>query len=62
MGGRKLQLCRRRRLQQLEHRPEHDFGRGNVPTVANLYQFTKTGNLLLIGQYYNTYRVNVTNP
>jgi hypothetical protein len=42
--------------------PNMIAGGGNVPTVANLYQFTKTGNLLLIGQYYNTYRVDVTNP
>jgi hypothetical protein len=42
--------------------PNMIAGGGNVPTVANLYQFTKNGNPLLIGQYYNTYRVDVTNP
>lgn len=33
----------------------------NVPRVANLYQYTKTG-LVFVGQYYNTYRVDVSNP
>lgn len=32
------------------------------PTVANLYQFARDGSLKLIGQYYNTFRINVTNP
>ena len=32
-------------------------GNGNVPTVANLY---KSGTY--IGSYYNTYRIDVTNP
>jgi hypothetical protein len=35
---------------------------GNVPTVANLYQFTNNGSLAYIGQYHNTYRIDVTNP
>lgn len=30
--------------------------------VANLYYFTKNGSLAFIGQYYNTYLINVTNP
>jgi hypothetical protein len=42
--------------------PNTIAGGENVPTVANLYQFGKTGNLSYIGQYYNTYRVDVTNP
>ena len=42
--------------------PNTIAGGGNVPTVANLYQFGKNGNLSIIGQYYNSYRVDVTNP
>jgi hypothetical protein len=42
--------------------PNTIAGGGNVPTVANLYQFAKNGSLSFIGQYYNTYRVDVTNP
>lgn len=30
--------------------------------VATLFYFGKSGNLVPIGQYYNTYRVHVTNP
>lgn len=37
-------------------------GGGNFPTVANLYQYGRNGTLSFIGQYYNTYRVDVTNP
>jgi hypothetical protein len=37
-------------------------GSGNVPTVANLYRFANNGSLVYIGQYYNTYRIDVTNP
>ena len=37
----------------------------NPPTVANLYQFN-TGHgkttLVLVGQYYHTFRIDVTNP
>ena len=32
------------------------------PTIANLYKFTNSGNLSLLGQYTNTYRIEVTNP
>jgi hypothetical protein len=31
------------------------------PTIANLYQFANRG-LKFLGQYYNTFRINVTNP
>ena len=30
--------------------------------VANLYRFAKNGSLVYVGQYYNTYRIDVTNP
>lgn len=32
------------------------------PTVANLYYYARGGKLTFIGQYYNTFRVDVTNP
>jgi hypothetical protein len=42
--------------------PNMIAGNGNVPTVANLYEFGKHG-MVLIGQYYNTYRIHaVTYP
>lgn len=41
--------------------PNANAGNGNFPTVANLYQSTKSG-MVAIGQYHNTYRVDVTNP
>ncbi len=31
-------------------------------SVANLYKYAKAGGLTFVGQYYNTYRVGVTNP
>jgi hypothetical protein len=31
-------------------------------TVADLYQYTKSGSLTYIGSYFNTYRIDVTNP
>jgi hypothetical protein len=34
---------------------------GNFPTVANLYKSSKSGPVS-IGQYHNSYRVDVTNP
>jgi len=42
--------------------PNSVAGGGNVPTVANLFKFAKNGNLIYIGSYYNTFRVDVTNP
>ena len=36
-------------------------GNGNFPTVATLYKATKNGPVA-IGQYHNTYRIDVTNP
>jgi len=41
--------------------PNMAGGFGNVPTVANLSLFGPHG-LIVIGQYYNTYRIDVTNP
>ena len=32
------------------------------PGVANLYSYAANGSLVFIGQYYNTFRINVTNP
>lgn len=34
---------------------------GDNPTVANLYEITKSGKVLK-GAYHNTYRIDVTNP
>lgn len=51
--------------------PNATAGFGNVPTVANLYRFDNKGAINLgsrninfdyIGQYYNTFRIDVTNP
>jgi hypothetical protein len=42
--------------------PNVNAGNGNVPTIANLYQYTRRGTLNYIGSYYNTYRIDVTNP
>jgi hypothetical protein len=45
--------------------PNTVAGSGNVPTVANLYQFSSAkGNIVLvyIGSYYNTFLIDVTNP
>jgi len=35
---------------------------GQNPTVANLYYYAKGGKLTFIGQYHNTYRIDVNNP
>lgn len=32
------------------------------PTVANLYYYAQGGKLTFIGQYYNTFRIDVTQP
>jgi hypothetical protein len=32
------------------------------PSVANLYYYARGGKLTFIGQYYNTFRIDVTNP
>ena len=42
--------------------PNSVAGSGNVPTVAALYKFAKNGSLVFLGWYYNTYRIDVTNP
>jgi hypothetical protein len=36
-------------------------GFGNIPTIANLYRYGNHG-LTYIGSYYNTYRIDVSNP
>lgn len=41
--------------------PNTAAGLGNVPTVANLYRYAGSG-LVYIGSYYNTYRIDITNP
>jgi hypothetical protein len=35
---------------------------GPNPTVSNLYYYARGGKLTFIGQYYNTFRIDVTNP
>jgi hypothetical protein len=32
------------------------------PTIANLYQYSTKGALVFVGQYYNTFRIDATNP
>jgi hypothetical protein len=34
----------------------------NPPTVANLYYYARGGKLTFVGQYYMTFRIDVTNP
>lgn len=34
----------------------------NPPTVANLYYYARGGKLTFIGQYYNTFRIDMTQP
>jgi hypothetical protein len=34
----------------------------NPPTVANLYYYARGGKLTFFGQYYMTFRIDVTNP
>jgi hypothetical protein len=42
--------------------PNLNSGGANPPTVANLYSYGKRNMLTFVGQYYNTYRIDVTNP
>jgi len=35
---------------------------GNAPAVANLYKYSRSGTLIYIGQYFNSYRIGATNP
>ncbi len=42
--------------------PYLNSGGASPPTVANLYYYARGGKLTFIGQYYNTYRIDVTNP
>jgi len=35
---------------------------GALANVANLYYWARGGKLTFLGQYYNTFRINVTNP
>jgi hypothetical protein len=34
----------------------------NPPTVANLYYYARGGKLIFFGQYYMTFRIDVTYP
>jgi hypothetical protein len=34
----------------------------NPPTVADLFYYAKGGKLLFIGQYHDTFRIDITNP
>jgi hypothetical protein len=42
--------------------PNLAVGTAHPPTVANLYYYAQGGKLTFIGQYYNTFRIDVTNP
>lgn len=42
--------------------PNMSAGAGNPPTVADLFYYGKKGNLEYIGQYYDTFRIDFTNP
>ena len=42
--------------------PNMTTGSSNPPTVANLYYYARGGKLTFIGQYYNTFRIDVRNP
>jgi hypothetical protein len=33
-----------------------------LPNIANLYKFDRRGSLVYVGQYYLTFRIDVTNP
>ncbi len=35
---------------------------GSLANVANLYYYARGGKLTFLGQYYNTFRIDVTNP
>jgi hypothetical protein len=42
--------------------PNTATGSSNPPTVADLFYYAKGGKLLFIGQYYDTFRIDITNP
>jgi hypothetical protein len=44
--------------------PNMKASSSNPPTVANLYRYTTSGKttLVLVGQYYHTFRIDLTNP
>ena len=42
--------------------PNMSTGSGNPPTVADLFYYARGGKLLFVGQYYNTFRIDITNP
>ena len=42
--------------------PNTATGSNNPPTVADLFYYAKGGKLLFIGQYYDTFRIDITAP
>jgi len=42
--------------------PNMTASSANPPMVANLYYYARGGKLTFIGQYYNTFRIDVTQP
>ena len=42
--------------------PNTATGSGNPPTVADLFYYAKGGKLLFVGQYYDTFRIDITAP
>jgi hypothetical protein len=42
--------------------PNKTTGSSNPPTVADLFYYAKGGKLLFIGQYYDTFRIDITKP
>jgi hypothetical protein len=42
--------------------PNMTTGSDDPPTVSDLFYYAKGGKLLFIGQYYDTFRIDVTNP
>ena len=42
--------------------PNTAAGTAHPPTVANLYYYAKGGKMTFIGQYFNTFRIDITNP
>jgi hypothetical protein len=42
--------------------PNTTTGGSNPPTLADLFYYSKAGKLLFIGQYYDTFRIDITAP
>ena len=42
--------------------PNMATGSSNPPTVSDLFYYAQGGKLLFIGQYYNTFRIDISNP